>query len=190
MILYHGSSVEVRKPDLKHSRPRLDFGAGFYATPIREQAEKRCAKFMRRGRAGIVSRYEFDESAAGLKILSFESYSDEWLSFVVSCRRGEDHSDWDLVTGGIADYKVFNTVELYCNGLIAKDEALMRLRNESAIRQYCFRTPKALRSLRFDKSFKLHDENVDAALLQSVIASFSDITLSALTKRWTYSSNW
>ena len=44
MILYHGSYLEVAKPDLKHSRPRVDFGCGFYTTPLREQAMKWCGK--------------------------------------------------------------------------------------------------------------------------------------------------
>ncbi len=34
MILYHGSFIEINKPDLKHSRPNVDFGKGFYTTPI------------------------------------------------------------------------------------------------------------------------------------------------------------
>ena len=29
----------VDKPDLTHSRPNVDFGKGFYTTPIYEQAE-------------------------------------------------------------------------------------------------------------------------------------------------------
>jgi len=29
MIVYHGSTIEIRKPDLKHSRNNLDFGKGF-----------------------------------------------------------------------------------------------------------------------------------------------------------------
>lgn len=40
MTVYHGSSVEVAKPDLKHSRPVLDFGLGFYTTTLYEQAAK------------------------------------------------------------------------------------------------------------------------------------------------------
>lgn len=36
MILYHGSYVEIAKPDLKHSRLNVDFGRGFYTTPIYE----------------------------------------------------------------------------------------------------------------------------------------------------------
>ena len=33
MTLYHGSYLEIAKPDLKHSRANLDFGSGFYTTP-------------------------------------------------------------------------------------------------------------------------------------------------------------
>ena len=29
MILYHGSFLEIAKPDLAHSRPNVDFGRGF-----------------------------------------------------------------------------------------------------------------------------------------------------------------
>ena len=34
MILYHGSFIEISSPDLRHSRVNVDFGRGFYATPI------------------------------------------------------------------------------------------------------------------------------------------------------------
>lgn len=30
MILYHGSFLEIPRPDLRHSRPNVDFGRGFY----------------------------------------------------------------------------------------------------------------------------------------------------------------
>ena len=37
MKLYHGSFVTVDKPDLVHSRPNVDFGRGFYVTPLYEK---------------------------------------------------------------------------------------------------------------------------------------------------------
>ena len=40
MILYHGSFLEIAKPDLVHSRSNVDFGRGFYVTPLYEQAAK------------------------------------------------------------------------------------------------------------------------------------------------------
>ncbi len=45
MILYHGSDLEILKPDVIHSRKNLDFGCGFYTTPLYEQAQKWCEKF-------------------------------------------------------------------------------------------------------------------------------------------------
>ena len=66
MVLY----LEVQTPDLVHSRENLDFGRGFYTTPLYEQAIKWCERFKRRGKRGIVSHYSFDESAyQRLKIL-------------------------------------------------------------------------------------------------------------------------
>lgn len=83
MILYHGSYLEIPKPDLLHSRTNVDFGKGFYTTPLREQAVKWCGKFRRRGREGVLSRYTFDESAYDCcKILKLDTYSEDgWTSF-------------------------------------------------------------------------------------------------------------
>ena len=100
MILYHGSFLEIAKPDLVHSRPNVDFGRGFYVTPLYEQAAKWCGKFKHRGKDGIISRYEYDESReAELKTLKFDSSSrsgnriraitsivfpiTDWMSFTV-----------------------------------------------------------------------------------------------------------
>ncbi len=153
MILYHGSSVKIEKPDLIHSRPNVDFGRGFYVTPIYEQAVKWSSKFKRRGLDGIISQYEFDESKEReLKVLKFDSYCDEWLEFILSCRSGKDSTDFDIVEGGVANDKVFNTVELFFDGLIDKKEALNRLRYEKPSMQSCFRTEKALSLLHFEGS--------------------------------------
>ena len=100
MMLYHGSYLEIAEPDVLHSRPNVDFGRGFYVTPLYEQAVKWCGKFKRRGK----------------------------------------------------DDKVFNTVELFFDGLIDKREAINRLRYEKPNLQICFRTEKALRLLRFEGS--------------------------------------
>lgn len=125
MIIYHGSYMEIVRPDLKHSRFNVDFGLGFYTTPIYDQAVKWCGKFMRRGKNGIVSRYEFNETA----------------------------SDYDIVMGGVANDKVFNTVELYFDGLIDKSEAINRLRYEKPNMQICLRTENAIENyLHFEGS--------------------------------------
>lgn len=145
MILYHGSYLEIIHPDLCHSREKVDFGRGFYTTPLLGQAEKWCGKFKRRGKEGIISRYTFDEKALKtLNIKEFESYSEEWLDFILACRSGEDIWKFDIVIGGVANDKVFNTIELYLDQLIDKTEAIKRLRYEKPNLQVCFRTQEAI----------------------------------------------
>ncbi len=155
MILYHGSYSEIAEPDLAHSRPNVDFGRGFYVTPLYEQAAKWCGKFKRRGKDGIISRYLFDDDEkweSELKTIRFDSYSEDWLDFILNCRSGKDTTDYDLVAGGVANDKVFNTVELFFDGLIDKAEAIKRLRYEQPNQQICFRTEKALGFLHFEGS--------------------------------------
>lgn len=156
MNLYHGSFVTVDKPDLVHSRANVDFGKGFYVTPIYEQAEKWCGRFKRRGKEGIISIYDFDEASYEvLKVLKFDTYSEEWLDYILNCRRGLESADYDLVIGGVANDKVFNTVELFLDGFIDKMEAINRLRYEKPNLQMSFQTVKALSYLQFKGSEKL-----------------------------------
>ena len=139
-----------------HSRPNLDFGRGFYVTPLYEQAAKWCGKFKRRGKDGIISKYEYDESReTELNVLKFDSYSEEWLDFILNCRSGKDMTNYDLVFGGVANDKVFNTVELFFDGLIDKAEAINRLSYERPNLQICFCTEKALSLLHFEGSERL-----------------------------------
>ena len=65
---------------------------------------------------------------------------------------GKDATDYDLVVGGVANDKVFNTVELFFDGLIDKAEAIKRLRYEKPNVQICFRTERALSFLHFEGS--------------------------------------
>ena len=154
MIVYHGSYLEIQTPDLLHSRKNVDFGRGFYTTPIYDQAAKWCEKFKRRRKNGTISRYNFDETAfQKLNVLKFDSYSEEWLDFILQCRTGNDTTDYDIVIGGVANDKVFNTVELYFDNLIDKREAIRRLRYEKPNLQICFRSQKALdKYLRYEGS--------------------------------------
>ena len=139
MILYHGSHAIVSAPDVFHSRVRVDFGRGFYTTPLREQAVQWCQRFMRTG-AAYLNVYDLDEQAfSRFSVLQFESYSEPWLDFVMSCRSGQDQSSYDLVMGGVVDDWIFNTIELFLEGLISKREALNRLMFEKPNCQLCIR---------------------------------------------------
>ena len=65
---------------------------------------------------------------------------------------GKDATDYDLVVGGVANDKVFNTVEQFFDGWIDKAEAIKRLRYEKPNVQICFRTERALSLLNFEVS--------------------------------------
>ena len=81
--------------------------------------------------------------------LEREYMGEEWLDFVFQCRKGEDKSEYDIVIGGIADDKIFKTIDLYFTGDISKDEALRRLKYEKPNNQYCLRTQRAIDLLIF-----------------------------------------
>ena len=48
MIIYHGSTVLVEKPEIRISDSFLDFGTGFYTTTSEHQAERWARIKMRR----------------------------------------------------------------------------------------------------------------------------------------------
>jgi hypothetical protein len=141
MILYHGSFIEVAKPDFWRGREKLDFGRGFYTTPYREQALKWSERFLSRYGSRVISAYEFDEAKARkkLRILEFSVYSEDWLDFVTLCRIGAGaNGNYDLIIGSVANDKVFDALEAYFNGYSDKVTAIQKLRYEEPNLQYCF----------------------------------------------------
>ena len=146
MILYHGSFKAIQRPDLSFARETTDFGKGFYTTPIQSQAEKWAARYKHRQGSGAVSVYETDENELRKKasVLEFDTYSVEWLDFIVQCRQGQPEGNWDLIIGGIANDDVFNTLTLYFRLFIDKKEAIKRLRYEKPNIQYCFKRQAVL----------------------------------------------
>ena len=157
MKLYHASSVAVEHPDVAHSRPNLDFGSGFYLTSMREQAVRYAERFTRRGKPAVVSEYELDDELPGFAVKRFECYDEEWLDYVAACRHGDlPAQQYDAVEGGIANDKVFNTVDLYFAGVISKEEALGRLKYEKPNHQICVLNEELLnRHLHFVKAEEL-----------------------------------
>lgn len=157
MRLYHASTVVVEHPDTLHSRPNLDFGRGFYLTAIRDQAVRYAERFTRRGKAAFISEYEFDEDTPGFTVRRFECYDEEWLDYVAAYRRGSvPNHQFDAVEGGVANDKVFNTIDLFFAGVITKREALGRLKYERPNHQICILNKEMLeRHLHFIKGERI-----------------------------------
>lgn len=140
MIVYHGSYCKVDNPNVSFSRDALDFGKGFYVTRIEEQAINWTNKFKRRGKIGYLNIYELpiQKIKQGYKVKEFLSYSIEWLDFILECREGSEiYLSYDMIIGGIADDRVYNTIELYKDNLINKGEALKRLQYYKPNHQIC-----------------------------------------------------
>lgn len=128
MILYHASTCIIESPDIYHSRDLLDFGKGFYLTSLVEQAKKYAQRFLFQGEKAYLNQYILEEDIDSRYLVKvFANYDEEWLDYVSLCRIGKQKEKYDLVSGGIADDKVFNTVDLYFSGNISKNEALKRL---------------------------------------------------------------
>ncbi len=144
ITVYHTSLSKVDKPDTLHSRSSLDFGKGFYLTSLEEQARRYADRFVSRGKQVWMNVYDLQEDWKGWNVKIFEKYDEEWLDFVAACRLNKDKSDYDMVIGGVANDKVFDTVDNYFAGYMSKEVALERLSFEHPNVQYCIRSERML----------------------------------------------
>lgn len=128
MLVYHSSDQLFTNPDVVHSREALDFGKGFYVTKLKEQADKYANRFLRVGSDAYLHILEYTPDS-DMRIKIFDSYDEEWLDFVCSCRKGND---------------------LYMAGIYNKEQALQNHAYEKPNHQLCFITQKAIdRCLKF-----------------------------------------
>ena len=131
MLVYHGSNVEVRKPNILMGR----------------------AKTGRR----VVSVFEVGAELLTdpeLKIREFHGPDEAWLNFVVDSRKGVEH-DYDLVFGPVANDKVFTVVNLYESGVLDAPAAIAELKAYKTYNQLSFHTPRVIRALRFVESYEV-----------------------------------
>ena len=159
MLVYHGSNVEVRKPNILKSRKKTDFGRGFYTTTQKEQAEHWTSIKMDRAKTGrrVVSVFEVGDELLTdpeLKIREFHGPDEAWLNFVVASRKGVEH-DYDLVFGPVANDKVFTVVNLYESGVLDAPAAIAELKAYKTYNQLSFHTPRVIRALRFVESYEV-----------------------------------
>lgn len=161
MLLYHGSTMAVRKPIVSRGRGKTDFGKGFYTTTSREQAEKWAQ--IKRDRMGdeahaIVSVFELDDAVLNnpaYHTRHFDGATAEWLNFVVGNRRGEVHHNFDLIMGPVANDKLYATITLYENGILDANAAIEQLNTHQLFDQLSFHTTKACKLLTFVETFEL-----------------------------------
>lgn len=153
MKLYHGSPEIVRVPELREPTRTLDFGTGFYLTSSEPQAQRWARRHLKEQKApGYVNVYEFCPECAvrDLKILKFDSPTEEWLDFVMNNRRveGFEH-DYDVVIGPVANDRVYTAFSLYEGGVIDRQTLIHELKTYRLVDQYLFHTDSSLSSLKY-----------------------------------------
>ncbi len=160
MLVYHGSTLEIRDPMIITSELGRDFGFAFYTTDIKEQAERwavRRAKILSRTsnikEHAVVNVYEWSERHA-LNEKVFKDASIDWLDMVVNCRSNVCYRhEYDIVTGKIANDNVGETVSYVVQGIMRKEDAVERLKFEKINNQIAFCTEAALSELTFIESY-------------------------------------
>ena len=158
MLLYHGSFVEIKNPEIVTSEKGRDFGFAFYLTPIKEQAERMAKRKQRitKCNKAFVSVFEWDENIDDLNYKSFENADMEWLDMIVKCRSNINFvHGYDIVAGKIADDTVGETVLFVVEGVMRKDDAIERLKYQKINAQIAFCTEEALKHLKFVKSYEV-----------------------------------
>ena len=141
--VYHGGYTPVEDPEICVGRNIKDFGVGFYCTIIKEQAQR----WARRYDAKIVSIYDVRLNQ-DLNIKEFREMTDEWLDFVVNCRRGIEH-DYDIIDGPMADDQIYNYISDYIEGVITRDQFWSLAKFKYPTHQINFCTREALKCLEY-----------------------------------------
>lgn len=156
MRVFHTSNDSIPFPDTKHSRKYLDFGRGFYLTPIESQAREYGQRFIRRGEPAVMNVYELSEVDGSFYRKKFPIYDGEWLDYITACRKGLPHEQYDIIEGGIADDQVFDTIDLYLTGVYSREQTLDQLQWKNPNYQICITSQQILDiHLHFVESIRL-----------------------------------
>ena len=144
-ILLSRGSIVVSKPKILINGYYKDFGYGFYCINIKRQATRWA--LTKKG-ASIINSYSYTKNES-LKVLQFETTTEEWLQFVVNCRRGIEHA-FDIVEGPMADDQIWDYVEDYMSGKISKAAFWELIKFKYPTHQIVFCTEEALKTLHFE----------------------------------------
>lgn len=145
-FLYHGSFQAIPTPQIRIGRNTKDFGPGFYCTLIKEQAERWAMRYS----TPVVNTYSL-RMKESLKILEFQSMTEEWLKFIVDCRSGKPHS-FDIVIGAMANDQIYNYISDYIDGILTKEQFWVLAKFKYPTHQICFCTADALTCIDFESS--------------------------------------
>ena len=150
MKLYNGSAFKIENPKISTSGFYKDFGYGFYCTNIEKQAKRWAST---RGKQHIVNVYSYVEDK-NLNILKFDNMTEEWLDFVIDCRKGIEH-EHDIVGGPMADDTIWDYIEDFIDGKITREAFWVLVKFKYPTHQIVFATDRALKTIHFERSYEI-----------------------------------
>ena len=162
ILLYHASTMEVRKPVWNYAgaKEKKDFGVGFYACENDEYP----IKLYSDNDIVVLNTYEID--TRGLKVIKLEN-DVNWLLAVGFHRRDYSRrkklhalrdkyrrwiSDADMVIGAISDDNLFSTVDAFLDNIITDFVALGIVQMMKYENQYVLKSDLACGKLEFKGS--------------------------------------
>ena len=148
--LFHGSNVIVEHPDIRIRGYEKDFGYGFYCTLLESQAKKWALS--KKGKH-VVNVYEYEEHNE-CKAKTFKEMSEDWLNFIIDCRRGIRH-DFDIVEGPMADDQIWNYIEDVVAGNITRNAFWELAKFKHPTHQIVFCTQKVIECIRYTSHYLL-----------------------------------
>lgn len=80
--------------------------------------------------------------------LMFAEMTEEWLDFVIACRKGESHA-YDIVEEPMADDTIYNYIQNYIDGKISRAAFWELAKFKYPTHQISFHTVSALDTLTF-----------------------------------------
>ena len=86
--------------------------------------------------------------------MEFKEMTEEWLDFVVDCRKGIEH-DFDIVEGPMADDTIWDYIEDFTRGNISREAFWALVKFKYPTHQIVFCTEQALLTLNYERNYQL-----------------------------------
>lgn len=166
IILLHGTSHIIEKPDHLFENPNNDYGNGFYCTEILEMAKEWACK---ENKEGFVNRYKFNMD--GLKVLNLleGNYNIlNWIAILLKYRKfnlhnqiaidareyvmenyGIDVEEYDVIIGYRADDSYFSYAESFVENTLPLRSLNRALRLGKLGTQVVLKSEKAFSQIEF-----------------------------------------
>ena len=166
LILYHGSSVIIEKPEFRKGKPNNDYGKGFYCTEHIELAKEwSCSLNI----DGYANKYELDTQDFKILNLCDDKYTIlNWLAILIQnrnarlstsvARRGKEwliknflpeYNDYDIIVGYRADDSYFSFARSFLSNEISLSQLGRAMKLGKLGEQYVIKSKKAFDAMTY-----------------------------------------